>query len=176
MVFPVNNYTFTTGAGQDNGTHTFSATLKTAGNQTITATDPGPGPSNPATIIGTSSTIVTRGLLVTSVTPTPDGFTATFNKAFLPADITLFGASPNVVNDVVMTGNSGVGPVHGSLFIDPANQSITYKATLSYMQELNSILSGKNSVLLPDATYTVKLISGTGSNGFLDALARAWTG
>src|SRR5206468_597320 len=31
-----NNYTFTTG---DNGTHVFSATLLTAGSQTITATD-----------------------------------------------------------------------------------------------------------------------------------------
>src|SRR5262249_6915553 len=32
-------YTFTTGAGGDNGVHTFSATLKTAGSQSITATD-----------------------------------------------------------------------------------------------------------------------------------------
>src|SRR5205823_14222049 len=34
------NYAFTTGAGADNGVHTFSATLKTAGTQSITATDP----------------------------------------------------------------------------------------------------------------------------------------
>jgi sugar lactone lactonase YvrE len=33
------DYPFTTGPGGDNGVHTFSATLKTAGNQTLTATD-----------------------------------------------------------------------------------------------------------------------------------------
>ncbi len=33
------NYTFTTGTGGDNGVHTFSATLVTAGSQSITATD-----------------------------------------------------------------------------------------------------------------------------------------
>ena len=33
------DYTFTTGAGKDNGVHTFSATLKTAGTQSITAVD-----------------------------------------------------------------------------------------------------------------------------------------
>src|SRR5205085_709489 len=33
------DYTFTTGSGADDGTHTFSATLKTAGSQTITITD-----------------------------------------------------------------------------------------------------------------------------------------
>ena len=33
------NYTFTTGTGDDNGSHTFSATLKTAGAQSITVTD-----------------------------------------------------------------------------------------------------------------------------------------
>ena len=33
------NYTFTTGTGGDNGVHTFTATLKTAGSQSITATD-----------------------------------------------------------------------------------------------------------------------------------------
>src|SRR5207253_6553589 len=33
------NYTFTTGAGGDNGVHVFSATLKTAGGQSLTATD-----------------------------------------------------------------------------------------------------------------------------------------
>ena len=33
------DYAFTTGAGSDNGTHTFNATLRTAGLQSITATD-----------------------------------------------------------------------------------------------------------------------------------------
>src|SRR5262249_23650692 len=33
------NYTFTTGAAADNGVHTFTVTLKTAGTQTITVND-----------------------------------------------------------------------------------------------------------------------------------------
>src|SRR5206468_3584053 len=33
------NHTFTTGLGNDNGVHDFSVTLKTAGTQSITATD-----------------------------------------------------------------------------------------------------------------------------------------
>jgi hypothetical protein len=33
------NYTFTTGSGGDNGVHTFTATLKTAGTRSLTATD-----------------------------------------------------------------------------------------------------------------------------------------
>jgi hypothetical protein len=47
------DYTFTTGAGGDNGVHVFSATLKTAGNQTITATD-----TATTSITGMSNTIV----------------------------------------------------------------------------------------------------------------------
>jgi hypothetical protein len=47
------NYTFTgSGTGKDNGAHTFSATLKTAGSRSITATDTGTG-----TITGTQSAI-----------------------------------------------------------------------------------------------------------------------
>jgi hypothetical protein len=38
-VLPTPDYTFTTGATGDNGTHSFSVTLKTAGSQTVTATD-----------------------------------------------------------------------------------------------------------------------------------------
>jgi subtilase family serine protease len=34
------NYSFTTGAGKDNGVHTFNVTLVTAGTQTVTVTDP----------------------------------------------------------------------------------------------------------------------------------------
>ncbi len=173
--FVGNPYTFTTtGASPDNGIHTFSATLKTPGNQTITATDAGPGNSHPTVIIGTSNQIVTRGLLVTSVTPTADGFTATFNKAFVPADLTLYGGKTQItIPDVVMTGNLGVNGIHGihgSLVIDPSNAKLTFKGTSSYIQLLNTVFSGNNSVALPDGTYTITLVSGSGSNGFLDAL------
>ena len=41
------------------------------------------------------------GLVVTSVIPLSNGFTVTFNKPFIPADLTLFGANQNAVADVV---------------------------------------------------------------------------
>jgi Domain of unknown function (DUF4465) len=164
-------YTFTTGSGHDNGSHTFSVTLNTAGNQRITATDT--VSTNP-TITGTSNSIATSGLMVTSLTPTPTGFTATFNKAFIPGDITLYGGNPGAVADVLLTGNNGVNVIHGSLLLDPSNLSFTFKATSSYLQLKNSLAQSSipnyTSFVLPDATYTVKLISGSGSNGFLDAL------
>ncbi len=66
------DYTFTTG---DNGVHTFSATLKTVGSQTITATDTGNG-----TITG-------------SATVTVNAASPTIAKAFNPATIQSGGTS-----------------------------------------------------------------------------------
>ncbi len=162
-----NPYTFTTGAGKDNGMHTFSVTLNTGGNQTISATDT--TSTNP-TISGTSNPISTRGLVVTAFTPTPTGFTASFSKAFIPNDLTLYGTNKTTVQDVTLVGTH-VGPIHGSLIIDPSNMSVTFKATASYLLELNSVAqSATVSAVLPDDTYKVTLVSGSGGNGFIDAL------
>src|SRR5206468_91855 len=69
------NYTFLSG---DNGTHTFSATLKTAGTQSITATD-----TVTASITGTESGIVvnkrsTSTAVSSSVNPSTFGQSVTF--------------------------------------------------------------------------------------------------
>ena len=56
------NYTFTTGAGSDDGSHAFSATLKTAGTQSVTATDT----SNNA-LLSTQSGIVVNPATVNSL-------------------------------------------------------------------------------------------------------------
>ena len=163
----VGSYQFTTGPNQDNGTHTFSVMLNTAGSQRIMATDA--VSSSPTTIIGSSGPITTRGLMVTSFAPTSTGFTASFSKAFLPADLTLYGQNQTTVKDVVLTG-AHVGPIHGSLLVDPSNMKITFKATSSYLLEKNSLelYPAIVSAVLPDDTYTVTLISGTGSNGFME--------
>ena len=62
------NYTFTTGPGSDNGMHLFSVTLKTAGSQSVTATD-----TVTSTITGSQGGIVvspaTANKLVFSTTP-----------------------------------------------------------------------------------------------------------
>ena len=169
---PGPNYTFTTGAGRDNGTHTFAVTLNTGGSQTVTATDI--AATNP-NVTGTTTPITVRGLVVSTFTPTPTGFMVTFNKPILANDVTMFGATANAVNDVTMTG-VGVGSIHGTLFIDPTNQIVTYKATAEYLSLLDSLHGGISSVVLPDATYTITLVSGTGSNGFLDLLGSALDG
>src|SRR4029077_21266252 len=162
----VAGYTFTTGAGKGNGVHTFSATLKTGGSQTITAIDT--ASTNP-TITGTSSVISTRGLVVTALTPTATGFTVTFSKPIVPGDLTLFGgtgASP--IQNVTLVGTTN-GPVNGSLVLDSTDTISTFKASAIY---LSTFFSG--STVLPNDTWTVKLVSGTGTgataNGFFDAL------
>ena len=65
------NYTFTTGTGKDNGVHTFSVTLKTAGTQYLTATD-----TTTSSITGTQSGIIVQAAGAVSLSvagfPTPD--------------------------------------------------------------------------------------------------------
>ncbi len=163
----VASYPFTIGPGGDDGSHVFGVTLNTAGSQKIMATDP--LTTNPK-VSGTSSAIVVQGLIVTSFAPTPDGFTVTFNKPIVPADLALYGLNSAMVPVVKMVGNKGVGNIHGSLVPGPSNQSVTFKATSSYLQQINSFVFGKDSVVLPDATYQVTLASGNSSQGFLDAL------
>jgi hypothetical protein len=86
------NYTFTNGTGNDNGTHTFTngATLKTVGNQSITATDTVTG-----TITGNQSAItVTPGAAKTlTVAGFPDPVTAGTAGS---VTVTAFDASGNV--------------------------------------------------------------------------------
>jgi hypothetical protein len=156
----VGSYTFTTGAGKDNGVHAFSVTLKTAGNQTITATDT--SATNPA-IVGNSGAISMRGLTVTAFTPTPTGFTVTFSAPFIPANINLCGGTvADPIQDITLVGDK-IGPVSGSLLIDPTNTSITFKASAIYLSTFFQ------SNVLPNDTWHVRLVSGLGTTGFVDA-------
>jgi N-acetylneuraminic acid mutarotase len=157
------SYTFTTGAGKDNGVHTFPVTLQTAGNQTITVTDT--NSTNP-TITGTSTAITTRGLTVTGFTPTATGFTVNFSKPFTAADVNLYGGSQaSPLQDVTLVGASS-GPVTGSFVVDPSGTSATFKASSIFLSTFFQ------SSVLPGDTWTVTLASGTGSNahGFFDSL------
>jgi hypothetical protein len=150
------------------GVGTVNVRLNTVGSQTITATDT--VSTNPF-IAGTSNNITTRGLVVSSFTPTPTGFTATFSKPFVSADLTLYGTGPHTVQDVTLVGKTS-GPINGSLLIDPSNTSLTFKATTTALSLLNNF----GSVVLPDDAYTVTFVSGSGNNGFLDALGRGLDG
>jgi hypothetical protein len=159
------SYTFTSGTGKDNGVHTFNITLKTAGSQTITATDT--TSTNP-TVTGTSSPIATRGLVVTGLTPTATGFSVNFNEPFTVSDVNLYGGSQaSPVQDVTLIGASS-GPVNGSFVVDPSGTSATFKASSIFLSTFF------HSCVLPDDTWTVTLLSGTGTgataHGFFDAL------
>ena len=102
--FGSSSYTLTS---QSNGASIFSVTLKNGGNQTITAV--GQNPLNAkATLNGTSQPISIRGLLVTSFTPTPTGFTATFNKPIVPGDVYLYNSNLTTKADVLMVATSDV--------------------------------------------------------------------
>jgi hypothetical protein len=158
------NYTFTSGTGKDNGIHTFGVTLKTAGSQTITATDT--ASTNP-TVTGTSSPITTRGLTVTGLTPTATGFTVNFSEPFTVTDVNLYGGSQtSPLQDVTLVGASS-GPVNGSFVVDPSGTSATFKASSIFLSTFFQ------STVLPDDTWTVTLTSGTGTgataHGFFDA-------
>ncbi len=159
------HYTFTTsGANPDNGTHTFSVILSTPGNQTVSVSDT--LSTNPA-VTGTTQNIATRGLLVNNFTQTPTGFTATFNRQITPGDLSMYASNLSTVQDVTMRGAS-VGPIHGTVVVDPSNLSITFNATSSYLQLLNKLYDNTVSAVLPDDTYTISLASGLGTNGFVD--------
>jgi hypothetical protein len=163
----VGSYMFTTGPGKDNGVHTFSTTLKTSGSQTITATDT--AATNPA-IVGTSSPITTRGLVVSAFTPTATGFTVTFTKPFEPIDISLWGGTVgNPIQDVTLVGDKN-GPVNGFLIIDHTSTSITFKASAIYLSTFFE------SAVLPDDTWHVTLVSGSAGHGFTEALGAGLDG
>src|SRR5262249_14179542 len=130
-----------------------SATLNTSGNQTITATD-----TVTSSITGTSVTIVTRGLVVTSFTPTPTGFTVTFSKPFVnsgsdPLNLYDAAAAGYGAADVTLVGNGTIGHVKGSLIIDPSNTSFTFIKT-------GGPVGGGSTGLLAAGTYTATLVSG----------------
>ncbi len=153
------SYTFS--ATTDQGMHVFTGVvLNTPGNQTITATDAGG-------VTGTNTTpIVSRGLTVTSLTPTPSGFTATFDKPFVPTDINLYDSSSGGgVDDVVLTGpNAPQISFHGSLIISANDQTITFVKTSNFTGAGFNPGTG----VLSAGTYTVTFRSA--ASGFVDSL------
>jgi hypothetical protein len=149
------------------GVGSFSVTLKSAGSQTVTATDT--LSTNPV-IAGTSGVITTRGLTVTAFTPTPTGFTAAFSKPFNAAGLTLYGIGDTAPDVTLVVAH--VGPISGSLIVDPSNMSLTFKATSNFL----SLTNDYGPPVLPDDTYSVTLVSGSGAHGFGDALGAGLDG
>src|SRR5207302_1257839 len=120
--------------------------------------------------------ITTRGLTVSSFTPTPTGFTVTFSRPFDPAKVTMYGVGA-MAQDVTLVGAGGGIPISGTLIIDPTNTSATFKASAIPLDFLNTVVNGgTDSVVLPDDVYTVKLKSGSAGNGIFDTLGAGLDG
>ena len=150
------------------GVGTFSATLVTPGNQKIAATDT----ANPSST-GTSSAIITRGLVVTGFSPTSSGFTISFNEPFVAGAVNLYTTGTLPDNVILATTNSQVS-VRGSLVIDASGASFTFvkTATVSALGAFNP-----SAGLLAAGNYTVTLRSfSAGSSGFMDALGNPLDG
>ncbi len=144
------------------GSGSFAVTFNTPGSQTITASDS--VSYQPITISGGTVVGVT-GLMVTGFVNTPTGFTATFNKAINPADLTIYG-SGSTVADVLLVGaaTNNRQPYPGTLIVDPDNKQVTFNVSSNFLVAS----SPDGSAALPDDTYTVTLLSDSGSNGFQD--------
>ncbi len=141
------NYTFTIGASQDNGTHTFTGgvTLLTPGTQTVTASELGN-----ANLKGTSSAVTVTGLQVTSVTGTPTGFTVTFNKPFAISSLHLYSSPTSpAMPDLLFFSPLGI-PLTGSVVPNATHTAFTFVETTE-PDQLGS---------LADGTYIVSLLSG----------------
>ena len=144
-----------------NGLGTFNVTLKSPGNQSITAAD-----TAIASLTGATNTIIVRGLIVTNLTATPSGFVATFDKPFLASEINLYDStSGGGIDDVLLTGpNAPQVSFHGSLIISPNDQTITFVKTSNFTGAGFNPGTG----VLSAGTYTVTFRSAT--NGFVDSL------
>src|SRR5262249_43503145 len=103
----VSSYTF---KASDNGIHTFAVTLNTstlgsgAGATLIVRDINATAPP----IIGISTPVSVQGLVVAAggFQRTASGFTVTFSKPFVPADLTEYGSNLTTVQDVTLVGAS----------------------------------------------------------------------
>ncbi len=156
------SYTFTTGAGGDDGVHVFNVKLLTAGSQKITAGDT---TATAPAILGTGAAIAAAGLAVTDFRQTPTGFIATFNQPINPGNLTFYGTG-STQQDIMLIGkktNNGQ-PYPGTLIIDATKTLITFNVSSNFLVASNP----GGSATLPDDVYTVTLTRGIGNNGFQD--------
>jgi hypothetical protein len=123
------NYTFTTGSGKDNGVHTFSATLKTAGTPSITATDTKTG-----SITGTQSGITVNPagathLSISAPTSVKQGQAFTFTVTMLDA----FGnVATGYTGTVHFTSSDGMALLPANYTFTSADAGVhTFTTTLN---------------------------------------------
>ena len=118
------------------------------------------------------SSVAISGLVVTGFTPTPTGFTVSFNKPFDPTTVNLY-TTGSLPDDVTLTPSTQIS-IRGSVLFNTADTSLTFvkTATASATGTFNPA-----SGILAAGTYTVTLRSfSTGSSGFQDQLGNPLDG
>jgi hypothetical protein len=118
---------------------------------------PATNATNDANVDGLVTVVNPPALVVNSLTPTPTGFVAVFNKPISTAQLNLYDAAfgGNGAADLTLTGSNGL-TVRGSLITDPTATTITFVKTGT----------GTPGLLAAD-TYTLTLRSA--SNAFTDS-------
>ena len=141
----------TTSVTASAGLATFSnLVLGSAGSYTLSTSATGglTGPASPA--FNVTFVVVSGGFAAT-----PTGFTVTFSQAFNPAAINLTGPTGTVA--VTLVGSGSIGPVSGSLYLDPTDTKLTFVKTVVIGSNGLPVSTGS----LPLGTYTVTLVSGS---------------
>jgi hypothetical protein len=151
---PTTDYT----AGSPTADLSFTPNANQSGTATITSQLTDQGVTTTQTFNVT--VVPPSGLVVTAVQPTDTGFTATFSESFNASLLHMYDTAANGLRpaDVTLVG-ARVGPVGGSLVVDPANEQVTFIAT---------------SGVLPADTYTYVLRSA--ADGFETASGTLLTG
>ncbi len=140
------DYTFRAGAGQDNGEHVFSAVLKTAGSQSITAQDTASG-----TIAGTQSGIVVSPAAATSLVFGQQPTKATAGAAITPAPTVLI---EDVYGNVVTGDSSTVTLTLSGATFEGGSNALTAHASegVATFSGLKIDLAGSDSLSASDGS------------------------
>jgi subtilisin family serine protease len=152
------DYTFTTGPGGDNGVHSFNATLKTAGNQTLTAidtaTNPIAGTSVPIAVSPAAATHFAVGSPPTATAGTAFGFTVTALDAYNNSATAYSGTVHFTSTDA-----AGILPGDSSL----SNGSGAFSATLrtAGSQTLTATDTARSSISGTSASIAVGAAAAT---------------
>jgi hypothetical protein len=166
------NYTFIPG---DNGVHTFSATLKTVGTQSITATD-----TVTSSITGTQSPITVNAGASTNVTPNGTPQSATVNTSYQPISVTVTDALGNPIvgaNVTFQAPNSGASvtfaggltsqtvPTNASGVATPATPlANTIAGSFTVTATVNSITANLNLTNMAGFPFTLSITGGDGQS------------
>ena len=144
----------TTSVTASAGLATFSnLALGSAGSYTLTRRRLQRSERSPSSSAFNVTLVVVSGGFVA----TPTGFTVTFSQAFNPATLNLTGPTgTDGPVAVTLVGSGSIGPISGSLYLDPTDTQLTFVKTVVVGANGLPVSTGS----LPLGTCTVTLVSG----------------